>query len=200
MAVQTHDPTQKPWQWQEGEFTVTRTTRWSGPGCHEGCGVLYYTKDDRLIKVEGDKENPFFNGRLCPRCLNLAEAVHHRDRLTYPMKGVGERGENKWERITWDEAYDLVETSVRTIQREDGPESIVGMIGTGRDVWGIVPKLTYSAFGSPNFACGFLSGDACYIPRAALMGAIMEHSLCSMLPKCTKRAMTRTGTRYPNAS
>ena len=40
------------WQWQDGEYTVTRTTAWSGPGCHDGCGVLYYTKDGKLEKVE----------------------------------------------------------------------------------------------------------------------------------------------------
>ena len=39
------------WQWQDGEYTVTRTTAWSGPGCHDGCGVLYYTKDGKLEKM-----------------------------------------------------------------------------------------------------------------------------------------------------
>lgn len=163
---------QRPFQWEEGEFTVTRTTRWSGPGCHDGCGVLYYTKGNKLVKVEGDKESPFYNGRLCPRCLNLPEAVHHRDRLLYPLKRIGKRGENRWERISWDDAYDLIETKVREAQKDYGPESIVCMVGTGRNVWGIVPKLTYSAFESPNFATGFLSGDACYLPRAALMGTM----------------------------
>ena len=38
------------------------------------------------------------------RCLNRVEAINHPDRLKYPMKRAGERGENKWERITWDEA------------------------------------------------------------------------------------------------
>ena len=161
---------EKKWQQQEGEFTVTRTTRWSGPGCHEGCGVIYYTKGNQLIKVEGDPDNPVYNGRLCLRCLNLPEVVYHRDRLKYPLKRVGARGENKWERISWDEAYEIIEKQVRAIQKEYGPESIVGMIGTGRNVWSIVPRLVYTAFESPNLACGFLSGDACYLPRAALMG------------------------------
>ena len=163
---------QRPWQWQEGEYTVTRTTRWSGPGCHEGCGVLYYTKGDKLVKVEGDKENPFYNGRLCPRCLNLPEAVHHRERLMYPMKRVGERGENMWERISWDDAYDMIVKNVRDIQENYGNECIVSLIGTGRNIWSILPKLTNSGFQSPNFHTGFLSGMSCYLPRAALMVAM----------------------------
>ena len=48
-------PHEKPYQYQEGEYTVTRGSAWSGPGCHLGCGVLLYTdKDDKLVKVEGD--------------------------------------------------------------------------------------------------------------------------------------------------
>lgn len=158
------------WQWQEGEYTVTRTTQWSGPGCHDGCGVLFYTKDNQLVKVEGDPENPVYNGRLCMRCLALPEAVHHPDRVKYPLKRVGERGENKWERISWDEAYDIIVDKVRQIQKQYGPESIVGMMGTGRNIWSIMPFLVHSGFQSPNTACGFLSGDACYLPRAALQG------------------------------
>jgi len=162
----------KPWRWQEGDLTVTRTTRWSGPGCHEGCGVLYYTKDNQLVKVEGDPDNPYNQGRLCLRCLDLPNAVYHKDRLKYPMKRVGERGENKWERISWDEAFDIVEKNVRKFQKEVGPESIVTMIGTGRNTWEKLPYLSYAAFESPNFCPGFLSGSACYLPRAALMVAM----------------------------
>jgi len=163
---------EKPWQWKEGDLTVTRTTRWTGPGCHLGCGVVYYTKGNQLVKVEGDPDNPFNQGRLCPRCLYLPEAVHHPDRLKHPMKRVGERGENKWEEITWDEAYSIIEKNVREIQKDFGPEAIVGLMGTGRNIWEKLPKLIYSGFGSPNICMGFLSGSACYIPRSALMVAM----------------------------
>src|SRR5512135_2009255 len=84
----------RPWHWEENGYTVTRSNGWSGPGCHEGCGVLLYTKNGKLVKVEGDPENPFNQGRLCVRCLALPEVTNHPDRLQYPMKRVGERGEN----------------------------------------------------------------------------------------------------------
>lgn len=158
---------QKQWQWQEGEYTVTRSTHWSGPGCHDGCGLLYYTKDGRLEKVEGDLDNPYNMGRLCMRCLNGVEAYNHETRLKWPLKRVGERGENKWERISWDEAYDTIVEKVRYIQKEWGPETIIGLEGTGRNIIWQVPYLTYAAFGSPNYVLGFLAGDACYLPRAA---------------------------------
>jgi anaerobic selenocysteine-containing dehydrogenase len=155
------------WQWQEGDLTVTRTCQYTGPGCHNGCSVLFYTKDDKLVDIEGDPNSGFNNGRLCMRCLNMMEAVDHPDRLKWPLKRAGERGENKWERITWDEAYDIIEQKVRAIWEEYGPESIVCMEGTGRNVVYQVPYLCYSAFKSPNFGFGFLSGDSCYQPRIA---------------------------------
>ncbi|QDR82722.1 molybdopterin-dependent oxidoreductase [Sporomusa termitida] len=157
----------KEWQWQEGEYTVTRSTHWSGPGCHDGCGLLYYTKDNKLVKVEGDLDNPYNMGRLCMRCLNQVEAYNSPQRLKWPLKRAGERGENKWERISWDEAYDIIVEKVKGIQAEFGGKSIIGMEGTGRNIIWQVPYLTYAAFGSPNYVLGFLSGDSCYLPRAA---------------------------------
>ena len=80
-------PHEKPWRYQEGDLTVTRGSAWSGPGCHDGCGVLLYTdKDGKLVKVEGDPENPYNKGRLCVRCLDVPEVTYNKDRLLYPMK------------------------------------------------------------------------------------------------------------------
>jgi len=157
------------WRWQEGDYTVTRSRHWSGPGCHSGCGLLLYTKNNKLVKVEGDPASSRTMGRLCMRCLNLPEAVNHKDRLKWPLKRIGNRGENKWERISWDTAADIIAENVHRIQKESGPESIVSMIGTGRNACWQTPYLSYAGFGSPNFSLGFLSGDACMLPRNAMM-------------------------------
>ena len=164
-------PHEKPYQYQEGEYTVTRGSAWSGPGCHLGCGVLLYTdKDDKLVKVEGDPENPFTQGRLCVRCLDMPEVVNHKDRLTYPMKRAREdRGKDKWERISWEEAYDIAETQLNAIKEKYGAESVVFIHGTGRDIAPWQSRLCWS-FGSPNYG-NVLSGNACYLPRVAGMAA-----------------------------
>ncbi len=167
MSTQT-----KPWRWEEDGLTVTRSNAWSGPGCHDGCGVLLYTdKQGRLVKVEGDPDNPFNQGRLCVRCLALPEVVNHPDRLKYPMKRVGERGENKWQRISWEEAYDTITTKFNEIKEKYGPWSVVFAQGTGRDIMMYISRLAYS-FGSPNWASIGLSGNACYLPRVAGLAAI----------------------------
>ncbi len=161
----------RPWRWQEGNFTVTRTLPWSGPGCHNQCGILVYSQDNTVIKVEGDPEIPFNEGRLCVRCLSLPKVVHSPYRLTHPLKRAGNRGEGKWQRISWDEALGLIEENVHRIQTEFGPEAITVLTGTGRNINHILAKLSYSAFGTPNMAPGFFSGLSCYVPKMNAMQA-----------------------------
>lgn len=160
-------PHEKPYKYQEGEYTVTRGSAWSGPGCHLGCGVLLYTdKEGKLVKVEGDPENPFTEGRLCARCLAVPEMVYNEDRLLYPMKRAREhRGLDKWERISWDEAYDLVVDNLSAIREQYGAESVAFIHGTARDIAPWQSRLAWS-YGSPNYT-GFLSGNSCYLPRVA---------------------------------
>lgn len=162
------------WRWEEDGITVTRTIGWSGPGCHNQCGLLVYSKDNRVLKVEGDPETSFSEGRLCVRCLALPQVVHHPDRLTYPMKRLGNRGEGKWQRITWDEAYDTIVEKVRGFQEEYGAESIAVLMGTGRNIWHIGARLCYTGFGSSN-VCMFFSGLACYAPRLRLLPMTQGH-------------------------
>ena len=69
------------------EIKVVKMGAWSaGPGCHGGCGVKLFIQDGKLLKVEGDEDHPFLQGRLCPRCLALTQYIYHPDRLRYPVK------------------------------------------------------------------------------------------------------------------
>ena len=158
---------EKPLSYEEGGLTVTRGSAWTGPGCHLGCGVLMYTDEDgKLVKVEGDRENPFNQGRLCARCLALPEVVNHEDRLTHPMKRAREdRGKDAWERISWDEAFDLIADKFLALREQHGPECVTFWQGTGRDIAPWITRLAWS-YGSPNYTVA-LSGTACYAPRIA---------------------------------
>lgn len=166
------------WRWQEGDLTVTRNTQWSGPGCHNGCGVLHYTdKEGKLVKIEGDPKSPMFNGRLCMRCLAVVEAQDHPTRLYSPMKRIGERGENKWKDISWDEALDCIADKAKHYMEEFGPETICVLEGTGRNSH--AHELCNAIFDSPNVSFGFLSGESCYVPRISVM-AMMAGSISVM--------------------
>jgi len=152
-------------EWQEDGFTVRREYQFTAPGCHNACGHIWYVKDGKVVKVEGDHTDPFSKGKTCGRCLNLPEIMYHSERLKYPLKRVGERGENKWERMSWDEAYSLIADKVKEYTAIGGPECIAGINGTGRNTVYQTPALMYGAIHSPNYSLGFLSGSCCYIPR-----------------------------------
>ena len=159
----------KPWRYEENGYTVTRACAWSAPGCHPvGCGVkLYVNKDGVLEKVEGDENQPITQGRLCMRCLTLPEFTYHPDRVIYPMKRAKkDRGKNKWERISWEEAYDIIEAETKRIKEEYGPEAIVVFGGTGREGGPMCGPYGQAMLGTPN-SCYTQSGYACYIPRVA---------------------------------
>ena len=154
-------------EWEEDGCTVTRTYNYSAPGCHDSCGVLLYTKDGKLEKVEGDPLDPYANGKLCMRCLDLDEMVNHPQRLKYPMRRAGERGENKWERISWDEALDMIDTYIK--EEIDGKglgrESILVGHGTGRNINWQVPFIAGACFRTANVGGIYFSGWWCYMPR-----------------------------------
>lgn len=163
--VPQDDPTGRLCQWEEDGMTVYRTNARTAPGCHNNCGLLVYVKDGVIDHIEGDPENPHNQGRLCVRCLAAKEVVYHKDRVLYPMKRAREhRGEDKWERITWDEAMDIVYDKMMGIIKEYGAQSIFVHQGTGRDINGYTGIFAHT-FGTPNKGMGLLAGQSCYAPR-----------------------------------
>ena len=150
---------------------IVRTTTWSaGPGCHGGCGVLAHVRDGKLVKLEGDPDHPWNQGRLCARALAMTQYIEHPKRLRRPLKRLGKRGEGRWEQISWDEAFDLIEARMKVIRDRYGPESMIFSMGTGRDIGPWICMLAY-AYGSPNVMFA-LSGNACYSPRIAALDTV----------------------------
>lgn len=159
-----------PWRQEKDGVTITRTTAWTAPGCHEGCSVLVHAdKDGKLIKVEGDPENPFNLGRLCPRCFAIGDVMYHEDRIIYPMKrDRSKRGvADAWERCSWDEALDICAAEFKRIAEEYGANTIHAWRGTGRDMGWQAGRMAYT-FGSAN-EYGCESGISCYLPRISQM-------------------------------
>lgn len=153
---------------------IVRTNAWSaGPGCHGSCGVEVYLKGGKVVKVEGDPSNPWSQGRMCARCLAMTQYLYHPQRLLHPLKRIGERGENKWQTISWDEAYNTIEQKFTEIIKKNGPESLVFAQGTGRDIGAALTLLAYSV-GSPNWIQLGLSGHACYTPRLAAAWTVVN--------------------------
>ena len=107
----------------------------AGIGCHNlGCGLKVFVKDGKLVKVEGDEENPISKGRLCVRCLTAKEYYYHKDRILHPMKRAREdRGKDAWEHISWDEALDTIIDRYRETVDAYGIGAVSVWCGTGRE-------------------------------------------------------------------
>ena len=167
----------KPYITEVGDGVLkVRTCAWSPPGDHPvGCGMFITVKDNKIVKVEGDPDHPITHGRLCPRCIALDEVVYHKDRLMSPMKrDRADRGKDKWEKISWDEAYDLLEEKIREIQDTYGAEAIFTLTGTGRESTLYAPVYGPAIMNTPNGASTYaFSGEACYGPRATVTNYLL---------------------------
>ena len=78
--------------------------------CACRCGIKVWLSDGRIRYIQGNPDHPVNRGVLCAK--GSAGIMQHYSpaRLRAPMKRVGERGENRFEEISWDEALDLAET------------------------------------------------------------------------------------------
>jgi anaerobic selenocysteine-containing dehydrogenase len=94
--------------------------------CPDTCAMLIEVENGRATKVSGDSGHPTTQGFLCTKVTRYLERVYNPGRVLYPMRRVGAKGEGRFERISWDEALDLIATRFREIaESEDGPEAIL---------------------------------------------------------------------------
>jgi anaerobic selenocysteine-containing dehydrogenase len=138
-----------------------RIIRTSCRGCHGVCQVLVHMEGQRVVKVAGDPESPTSRGYLCPKGAAAPEILYHKDRLTHPLRRAGGRGENKWERVSWDEAITEMAERFDRVRRESGTEYLAVAQGTGRPYTEFTNRFA-SAFGTPNFLS---PGHNCFLPR-----------------------------------
>ena len=103
--------------------------------CGSRCALRHQVKDDRIIATHtdntGDDEYGNHQVRACLRGRSFRQRVYNPDRLKYPMKRVGKRGEGRFERISWEEAFDTVADNLKRIKKDYGNEAIYINYATG---------------------------------------------------------------------
>ena len=144
--------------------------------CPAGCGVVV-TYDDRgrIANVRPDESAEL--GVICKLGEHSAEIVYSKDRILYPLRRNGEKGTYDFERISWDDAYDIIVTKLSEIKAKYGPEATSIYTGSGSfelsmcDVYqpeGVAVSSASSVlfpFGSPN-TMGV--GALCYVAFAMI--------------------------------
>ena len=99
--------------------------------CEAACGLLAFVEKDtkRIRRFEGNPEHPGSRGRNCAKGPATLNQVTDPERIRYPLKRIGKRGEGKWERVTWDEVLDDISGRVRKALQEDRRNEIMYHVG-----------------------------------------------------------------------
>jgi len=128
--------------------------------CFWACNAVATVEDGKLKKIEGNTLDPLSQGRLCPRGTGGIGAHFDKDRLTHPLMRVGEKGEEKWKKVSWDEALTFIAKKLNKIKAEHGPEAVaLYSHGAGGSFF----KHTMHAYGTHNIAAP--SYSQCRGPR-----------------------------------
>ena len=131
-----------------GETAVPTICGMCGPAAN--CGVYAFTKNGRFTRVAGMKESPVNRGAVCPKGQAAPQWVYSPERLKYPLKRVGHKGEGKFQRITWDEAIAIIADTLKQQKEKYGPESL-GMLSPASRTYSEYLYRFLIAHGSPNY-------------------------------------------------
>lgn len=129
---------------------------------HGGCGILVHVENGRITKIEGDPHSPLSRGTVCAKGLAQVEKLNHPDRLKYPIKRIGERGEGKWERISWDEALETIAEKIKKTIERDGQRAISFAQGTPKGLELYLMIRLANLLNIPNIST---PGNVCHMPR-----------------------------------
>jgi len=114
----------------ESDVKIVPTTCPHDCGANWSCLLKLHVKNGEIIRIETDDgDEPQL--RACAKGRSQRKRVYAPDRLKYPMKRVGERGEGKFERISWDEALDKIAYEMKRIKKLYGPGAFVNLQYSG---------------------------------------------------------------------
>jgi thiosulfate reductase / polysulfide reductase chain A len=117
--------------------------------CVWRCGLLAKVQNGRVVKLEGNPDNPHSTGKLCARGQSGLMTTYDRDRVLNPLIRVGPRGGGQFRRATWDEALDLVAQKLTDIKAKYGPQAMV--FSSTHNLSQVQFENLLNAYGSPNY-------------------------------------------------
>jgi anaerobic selenocysteine-containing dehydrogenase len=126
------------------------------------CSILAHVDDGRLVRVEGDPDQPFTAGFVCAKVRREPELVHSADRVRTPLRRTGPKGAGEFEPVSWNEALDELTRRWQAIRRQDGPLAILGYCYSAHqgqlNRW--VPMALFHALGTTRLQAGTIC-DTC---------------------------------------
>ena len=93
--------------------------------CPDACSLEVTVKDDIIEEIRGHDDHPTSGGFICSKVTQFSRRVYHDSRLLYPMRRKGAKGDEEFERISWEAAIGDITDRFRTIAAEWGPEAVL---------------------------------------------------------------------------
>lgn len=93
--------------------------------CPDTCGLMVRLEDGRVVSVSGDKEHPFTRGTACAKVLRYPERLYSPQRILHPIRRTGPKGLGRFQRVTWDEAFDEITQRYQSVIQTHGAEAIL---------------------------------------------------------------------------
>lgn len=129
---------------------------------HGGCGILVHLEGGKIRKIEADPDCPLNRGTICAKGIAQIERLNHPERLLYPLKRTGDRGEGKWARISWDEALETIAQKILKTIETSGSEAIAFAQGTPKGLELFLMMRLANLLRIPNIST---PGHICHMPR-----------------------------------
>ena len=116
------------WVERGRHYSLVATTCFN---CEAACGLVAYVDQEtrEVKKFEGNPYHPGSRGRNCAKGPATLNQIHDPERILYPMRRVGQRGEGKWERVSWDEALDDLASRIRRAITSREPNKVMYHVG-----------------------------------------------------------------------
>ena len=161
MSTPLHDPTSRATD-ENSRIEVKNTTCYM---CACRCGIRVTLRDGEVRYIEGNPDHPLNKGVICAKGSSGIMKQYSPARLTKPLmrKPGSDRGDNEFEEISWDKAFDLLQQRLQHI-RETDPKQFA--LITGRDQMQALTGLFAKQFGTPNYSA---HGGFCSVNMAAGM-------------------------------
>jgi anaerobic selenocysteine-containing dehydrogenase len=156
--------------------------------CTGACPTRIHVRDGKVVKI--DIADPLV--AHCPRWKAQLDFIYHPDRLHYPVKRAGARGQGSWQRISWDEALDTVAEKLQSAKNKYGAESVIFWVAYTKEPRPYFHRLTH-AFGSPNyctessncFSGTWIASNLTYGPEYSYMagtgGSLEPETKCKLI-------------------
>lgn len=114
---------------EDAKETIVNTV--CSRNCYSACGLRAHVQDGRVVKISGNPNNPATYGLVCSKGLSFPRTLYGNERLLYPLKREGARGEGSFRRIGWTEAIDTIYEALSRAKEQYGPESLLYYAASG---------------------------------------------------------------------